>query len=731
MARLHSALNDTLHRDLPAKEKMKLALEWLRGNPTESPTTAARIYHIEKEDSVLRAWNREKKKGLQLGTPTHGGHNKILRPEQHQAMIRYAADQATNGGRGATKQMMYNCAMWLRVQENKLVPSWRWFQLWLQSTPELHTIKTKPIASHRVDMHTQDNLREWFEQEYRPALEFTGIRSGKYIHNMDEKGARIACPVGEEVVVPIGIKEMYVGIPENRVSLTVIESISADGIAIPPIVIVPGTMIMVSWFHENMTGHEVVTVSPTGYTNEGICVAWLDHFIKHNNCGPDEPWHILLIDGATCHEAPEFVLKAKMNRIWIVKFPSHQTHLIQPLDVGCFRQWKRHQQSAIMNAIRSYEAEYNVQSFFRDLPQLREKTFTKRTIKHSFQNAGIWPVSFKAVKKKLKEYGKKRKRDTGLEFLEYGSASDSDSEADSEAKREPTLAPIPDPQLLEEYHLPPLPKPPSSYTECCLQLQEVNNKITAALSSPSRRKYEIARDGTQEFLMRGSLHEMEVTQARAGQIATHKAKLNARQSLSKGGSILASDALVKTKEKKRKAAADLVKRAKRKITITENKAKEALRVQGVAARKEEKARLQFIADSQALGIYIPPKMWIPVRDPQNNPTLEEKEALCANQSLYDALACSQHEYKKLQSEDPALFTDIPIDPAIIAEEQAFRVQHSGPLAAIQLYSEGENDVEDEESGVDEEAVSPPPRSVASIDSIAENADFISFEDLRQ
>jgi hypothetical protein len=669
----------------------------------------------------LRAWNREKKR-IQYGTPIYGGQNKILRPDQHQAMIRYAADQATNGGRGATKQMMYNCAMWLRVQENKSVPSWRWFQLWLQSTPELHTIKTKPIASHRVDMHTKDNLREWFEKEYRPALEFTGIRSGKYIHNMDEKGARIACPAGEEVVVPVGIKEMYVGIPENRMSLTVIESISADGKAIPPVVIVPGTMIMVSWFHENMTGHEVVTVSPTGYTNVGICIAWLDHFIKHNNCGPDEPWHILLIDGATCHEAPEFILKAKMNRIWIVKFPSHQTHLIQPLDVGCFRQWKRHQQSAIMNAIRSYEAEYNVQSFFRDLPQLREKTFTKRTIKHSFQNAGIWPVSFRAVKKKLKEYGKKRKRDTGLEFLEYGSASDSDSETEP--------APVPDPQLQEEYHLPSLPKPPSSYNECRLQLQELNDKITAVLSSPSRRKYETARDGTQEFLMRGSLHEMEVTQARAGQIATHKAKLSARLSLSKGGSILASDALVKTKEKRRKSAEDLVKKAKRRITTTENKAKEALRVRGVAARREEKARLQFIVDSQVLGIYIPPEMWIPIRDPQNNPTSDEKEALRANQGLYDALATSQLEYEKLQSEDPALFTDIPIDPAILIEEQAFRVQHSGPLAAIQLDSEGEDNVEDEGSEVDEEAVSRP-RSVVSIDSIAENADFVSFEDLRQ
>jgi hypothetical protein len=32
---------------------------------------------------------------------------------------------------------------------------------------------------------------------------------------MDEKGCCIACPSGEEVVVPIGIKEMYVRVPET------------------------------------------------------------------------------------------------------------------------------------------------------------------------------------------------------------------------------------------------------------------------------------------------------------------------------------------------------------------------------------------------------------------------------------------------------------------------------------------------------------------------------------
>jgi hypothetical protein len=69
--------------------------------------------------------------------------------------------------------------------------------------------------------------------------------------------------------------------------LTVIESISADRKAISSVVIVPGKNIIVNWFAENMIGHERITVSDSGYTNEGICIIWLDYFIKHNNCGLD------------------------------------------------------------------------------------------------------------------------------------------------------------------------------------------------------------------------------------------------------------------------------------------------------------------------------------------------------------------------------------------------------------------------------------------------------------
>ena len=82
---------------------------------------------------------------------------------------------------------------------------------------------------------------------------------------------------------------MYIGIPENHMSLTIIKCKSADSKAIPPIVIVPRVMIMVSWFYENITKYKVIAVSPSGYTNEGICMVWLDYFIKHNNCRPNKP----------------------------------------------------------------------------------------------------------------------------------------------------------------------------------------------------------------------------------------------------------------------------------------------------------------------------------------------------------------------------------------------------------------------------------------------------------
>jgi hypothetical protein len=107
-------------------------------------------------------------------------------------------------------------------------------------------IKTKPIMSYRVNIHTKKTFCDWFKKEYQLALEFTGVKHKKYIYNINKKGCQIACLVSKKVIVLIRIKKMYIRIPENRMFLTVIKNISANRKAILFIIIVLKKNIIVN-----------------------------------------------------------------------------------------------------------------------------------------------------------------------------------------------------------------------------------------------------------------------------------------------------------------------------------------------------------------------------------------------------------------------------------------------------------------------------------------------------
>jgi hypothetical protein len=95
--------------------------------------------------------------------------------------------------------------------------------------------------------------------------------------------------------------------------------------------------------------------------------------------------------------------------------------------------------------------------------------------------------------------------------------------------------------------------------------------------------------------------------------------------------------------------------------------------------------LEAQVKKQVLGIdtIIPPELLIPICDPQNEPTENELEAIrIKHQSLYNKVAKEQAEFDRMQAEDPAIFTDIPIDPEVLVSEQAHRTK-GNPLS--QLY----------------------------------------------
>jgi hypothetical protein len=288
-------------------------------------------------------------------------------------------------------------------------PSKRWFSSWLNKNPLLHTIYTKPIAHTRVDSHTEDDVKKWFK-ELEDTMEEYEIDSGKKLLNMDESGARVGCPTGERVIVPIEVKELYTASPENRKSVTIIETVRADGRkTLPPYIITPGKKIMDNWIHENLNGDERVDCSDTGYINNRIIMDYANHLIQHSHAGPDKPWKLLLCDGHESHRYDPFVLKLVENHIKVFWFPSHLTHILQPLDVGIFRPWKHFHNLCIQSALRSLDFEYTITSFFRDLTKIRKDAMKVYTIKNAFKAARMWPHSLKAGLQKMRSYGKRKR----------------------------------------------------------------------------------------------------------------------------------------------------------------------------------------------------------------------------------------------------------------------------------------------------------------------------------
>jgi hypothetical protein len=91
------------------------------------------------------------------------------------------------------------------------------------------------------------NARDWLTEN---PLETIAVASRLFgvpdptirasIWNMDETGFRIRIPGGERVIVPQAAKELYTPSPENQTSITIIETVSAIGGVIPPILIILG-----------------------------------------------------------------------------------------------------------------------------------------------------------------------------------------------------------------------------------------------------------------------------------------------------------------------------------------------------------------------------------------------------------------------------------------------------------------------------------------------------------
>ena len=125
--------------------------------------------------------------------------------------------------------------------------------------------------------------------------------------------------------------------PGNREWVSIIHGINAQGWAIPPFIILKGQRHLEPWYRiKGLLYDWRISTSKNSWTDNEIGLEWIKHFQEHTNSCTKSEYRLLILDGHESHHSGEFEAYYKENKIIIACIPPYSSHLLQPLDVGCF-----------------------------------------------------------------------------------------------------------------------------------------------------------------------------------------------------------------------------------------------------------------------------------------------------------------------------------------------------------------------------------------------------------
>ena len=106
---------------------------------------------------------------------------------------------------------------------------------------------------------------------------------------------------------------------------------------------------------------------------------------------------LLIIDGHKSHNSLDFQQYCRENKIITLCMPSHLSHLLQPLDVGCFAPLKRAYGCQAEDLIRNHINHIDKTSFLPCFIAAHKAAITKSNILGGFRGAGLVLFNLEAV----------------------------------------------------------------------------------------------------------------------------------------------------------------------------------------------------------------------------------------------------------------------------------------------------------------------------------------------
>jgi len=218
----------------------------------------------------------------------------------------------------------------------------------------------------------------------------------QHIYNIDEKGIsdnhtppRV---VTDKSVTPVAVTAGM------SYTVTVLGAGNALGTAIPPYFVFPGKR-MRSELMEGSTVGADGTVSDSGWSNGAIFRQYLaEHFIKYVQGRDVQQPILLLYDGHRSHISLNIIEWAKAQNIILFVLPPHTSHVLQPLDVGCFGPFQRIYDNLRHKFMRSHFSSNIPKHTVCELGcQAYNLSLTANNLSSSFRKCGVYPFNPDAI----------------------------------------------------------------------------------------------------------------------------------------------------------------------------------------------------------------------------------------------------------------------------------------------------------------------------------------------
>jgi len=198
--------------------------------------------------------------------------------------------------------------------------------------------------------------------------------------------------------------QSYLSSSTNRELVTVCETISGDGTALLPMIIIPGVIHQeASYTTTGIPDNYLVATSETGYSNDELTIKWLLHLNSFSTEPQSGIYRLSVLDGFGSHCTKQFIEYCDNHKIVVFCLPPHSRHLLQPLDVVVFQPYKHYHAEVVETATRKGSGEFDTAEFVDQIDSIRQSTFKSSTIRSAFHATGLIPFNPFMVISKLRE----------------------------------------------------------------------------------------------------------------------------------------------------------------------------------------------------------------------------------------------------------------------------------------------------------------------------------------